>query len=94
MVTHGDWLCWLATSSKLPLLQKHSEQPYTEPKKHQQTNKTINQTHAQQQHNNPHNLEYSEAYTKKKSKPHYKKATDSFITAIYTPVDGQLGQNI
>jgi hypothetical protein len=33
-------------SSKLPLLQKHSEQPHPEPYKNQQTNKTINQTHA------------------------------------------------
>jgi hypothetical protein len=35
----------------------HSEQPHTVPKKNQQTNKTINQTHTWQQHNNPHNLE-------------------------------------
>jgi hypothetical protein len=31
---------------------------------------------------------------KRRAKQHYNKAADSFITATYTPVDGQLGQNM
>jgi hypothetical protein len=55
-------------SSKSPLLVKHSEQPHTEPKKNQQTNKTISQTRAWQQQYDPYNVEESEAFTKKKSR--------------------------
>jgi hypothetical protein len=44
---------------------KHLEEPHTEPKKSQQTNKTINQTRAWQQHDNPYNLEQSETFMKK-----------------------------
>jgi hypothetical protein len=48
---------WLTTSTKFPLLQKHSEQPHTEPKKNQETNKIVNETYAWKQHDNPCNLE-------------------------------------
>jgi hypothetical protein len=51
--------------SSQPKWSKHTEQPHTEPEKNEQTNKTVNQPHAWQQHN-PYNQDLSKAITLEK----------------------------
>jgi hypothetical protein len=48
--------------------------------KNQQSNKTINQTHAWQQHNKPHKLELVQGSYIKKAEQFYSRVADSFIT--------------